>query len=96
MRQFYFIDHQLMTHGIFTVSPLLKDPTVVEHGAPGTWDYWKDYSEVLLSRCDKMIVIMFEGWEQSVGLKAEIEIAKSLNIPIEYIPDPCLIDVRSV
>lgn len=88
MRQFYAVDAHLISQGIFTVSPLLKDPIVQQYDIPGTWDYWKNYSHALLSVCNKMIVITIDGWEESVGVQAEIEIATNLNIPIEYMsPD---------
>jgi hypothetical protein len=87
MRRFHAIDAQLMNQGVFTVSPLLKDTIVVTHGIAGTWDYWKEYSQVLLRRCDKMIVLMFPGWESSVGVQTEIQIAMEFNIPVEFYDD---------
>ena len=85
MRQFYLVDARLMEQGTFTVSPLQKHAILKYRDLPGSWEYWKEYSQTLLKLCDKMIVITLPGWEQSVGLKAEIELAESWNIPIEYI-----------
>ncbi len=35
--------------------------------------------------CDKVYVFMQDGWKESVGLNAEIKIAKELGKPIIYI-----------
>jgi hypothetical protein len=31
-----------------------------------------------------MIVLMLDGWKESVGLTAEIELSKKLGIEVEY------------
>jgi pheromone shutdown protein TraB len=36
-----------------------------------------------------MYVLMLEGWEESKGMKEEIEMAYKLNIPITYIDKDC-------
>lgn len=52
---------------------------------PGHWEYWKQYDEAMLSRCDEIWVLCLEGVEQSKGVNAEIQLAKELGIPIWYI-----------
>jgi hypothetical protein len=51
----------------------------------GDWDTWKEYNKTFLDHCEEMIVLMLTGWEESVGVKAEIEYTKALNKPISYI-----------
>ncbi len=51
---------------------------------PLTWEYWEEYSRKLLSRCDRIDVLQIDGWEESTGLTAEIELAKSLGIEVNY------------
>lgn len=36
-------------------------------------------------KCDRMIVVKLDGWEESEGVNAEIEFALDQGIPIEYI-----------
>lgn len=81
------LDILFMTNGIHTVSPVYKQfvkEVDVKEIVPSTWDFWKSYSEELMSRCDKLYVLCFDGWKESEGVRGEIEMAKNLSIPITY------------
>ena len=54
---------------------------------PRDWAFWKDLSYVLLSKSDVLVVLKLEGWEESVGVKAEIIYAHDNNIPVIYIEE---------
>lgn len=51
---------------------------------PLGWDFWEEYDRVMISKCDKLIVLMLEGFETSKGVNNEIKIAEELNIPVEF------------
>lgn len=85
MALFCIIDAKLCKQGLLTVSPLSKHWMKYYTSIPLTWDFWKNYSEQLMSKCDALYVIMMEGWEQSVGVQAEIELATKLGIEIKYL-----------
>jgi len=59
-------------------------PITLEGDLPTDWEFWKQYDTVMLSRCNKIVVVMLEGWDKSTGVAAEIEIAKELGLPVEY------------
>lgn len=89
--EFCRCDAALNKQGIFTVSPLLKHLVLQHSDLPSDWNYWKDYSLELLKQCEKMIVIMMDGWTSSIGVLAEINLCHDMGIPIEYIdPDVLL------
>lgn len=92
MSRLCIVDAALMKQGVMTASPLLKHFLLEHSDLPGDWNYWKDYAEVLLSKCDKMIVVTMSGWDESVGVTAEIELCKRFNIPVEYI-DPFTLQI---
>ena len=75
---------EIIQLGKHPVSPLmnhfLSDTVPIDF--PLTWEYWENYSKLLLSKCDKLFVIATYGWENSSGVTAEIALAKELNIPI--------------
>lgn len=50
-----------------------------------TWEYWRDHCLGMLAKSDFMCVLALEGWEDSVGLKTEIEFAKECEIPVEFL-----------
>ena len=82
MQQLCMIDAEMIAEGIFTVTPLSKH-FILGHGdLPGDWDFWRDYCCVLLPRCDAVYVIDLPGWDSSLGVKGEIELAQTLGIPV--------------
>ena len=46
---------------------------------------WMKIDLTLLERCDKLYVVMLEGWAISKGVQEEIEFAKQRRIPIFYL-----------
>lgn len=76
---------QLMLEGLVVYSPITHNhPIAILIDLPRTWDWWKKFDEHILKRCDSMRVLTLEGWSLSVGVMAEIEIAKQNNIPTTY------------
>lgn len=76
---------QLMGKGEFIYSPIAASHPIAEAGGlPKTWDYWAEYDREMISHCGKLIVLKLNGWEESVGIAAEIEIANGFGIPVEY------------
>lgn len=75
---------QKMREGVIVFCPLIHNYHILKYGLPVGWDYWEKFNKELLQRCDRIYVLKLEGWEKSIGIQAEITIARSLNIPIEY------------
>lgn len=77
---------KLLNEGKFVFSPIsMSHPVAEDASLPSNWEYWLSYDELLLSRCDELIILMLDGWKESVGVTAEIEIAKRLGKPISYL-----------
>jgi len=75
----------LMKSGFYCFSPITQNHQIrkqckIESG----WKIWEKYDSTLLEHCDELIVLMLEGWKESKGVKAEIELAKKLKMPIRY------------
>jgi len=82
----------LIQQRIFVFSPLTHNVTLFSFGLSQGWGFWKDYDLAFIAHFDSLIVLMLEGWEQSQGVRDEIEYAKKLKLPIEYL-DPESIQV---
>lgn len=82
------VDAVLTHNGIFTAPPLLKHFIIQHRKLPSDWEYWKHYSQALLSRCDSMIVLCLNGWLESVGVLEEIRYCDDHKIPVTYIDLP--------
>ena len=44
------------------------------------WSFWKNYSEALMKRCDKLIVLAYDGWKESPGVQAEIKLSQEIGL----------------
>ena len=52
----------------------------------GDWEFWKRVDTDFLERCDQLVVLCLPGWDKSVGVEAEVSIARGLDniISISY------------
>jgi hypothetical protein len=66
-----------------------------KYGLPGEWEYWKDFDESFIKICSKVLIIILEGWRQSVGVTAEIDLSKKYNLEVGYIdPTPYVKELK--
>ncbi len=66
-------------------SPIVHWHTAAKvYNLPKDFTFWRDYSLCMLSKADEMVVLMIDGWDNSVGVKAEVDYAKVKNIPVRY------------
>lgn len=76
----------MFREGNSPISALLMGLVYATHAElPTDTDMWRTFSETLLKGCDELHVLMVDGWDQSSGVRSEIEAATKLNIPIKYI-----------
>ena len=81
---------RLMQTGENIFCPIAHSHPIEVHGMNGAiegHDFWLKQDFAVLKHCSKMIVVMMEGWMASTGIKREMDVAKHIGIPIEYI-DP--------
>ena len=83
-------EYMLKNKGQFIVSPLFNHFSL-EHvpGLGSDWEFWKEYSEKLMSKCDKLIVLDMPETAESTGVQAEIQLASAAGIPIVHLPLGC-------
>lgn len=90
------IASDLMKQGIMVFSPISHSHHIVKHLQPDRfkkediyersgWDFWKRYDELMLSKCDELMIITADGWTQSIGVNAEIKFAKKRKMKISII-----------
>lgn len=79
---------RLISEGLHVFSPISHTHPIADVGdLPKGWDFWESYDREILAACSKMIVLCQEGWNTSVGVQAEISIAKEMGIPVEFIDE---------
>lgn len=68
------------------MSPITHSHPMHETGAcEGDWNFWKKIDREYLSCSCRLVVIMIEGWRESVGVQAETKIAEEMGIPVVYL-----------
>jgi hypothetical protein len=75
----------LLRAGQLVFSPIAYSHWTAEHGLPCTWSFWAMFDRWFLEHCDEVVVLMLDGWKASVGVQAEIRIARELGKPVRYI-----------
>lgn len=67
-------------------SPIVHNhPMALLEELPKEFGFWKDFDLHMIDCAEKLVVLRIEGWEQSVGVAAEVEYAKSINKLVEYL-----------
>jgi len=77
---------ELISQGHVVISPIFYGHNLLKfREMPSDWEFWKNFCESFLLQCSELWVYKIDGWDQSSGVKGEIELAKKINIPIRYI-----------
>lgn len=77
---------ELMNQRWIVYSPILHNhPLAQAHALPTDWSFWEAFDHRMILASDVLGIYRLPGWEESVGLRAEIEIAIALDKPAIYI-----------
>jgi len=49
------------------------------------WQFWQRHDLAFLAFCDEMVVLKLPGWEESIGVRAEIAAARTLGKPVTFL-----------
>jgi len=78
---------KLVSEGNVVISPIVYGHNLLQyHEMPSDWEFWKNFCQTFLRKSDEMIVYMIEGWDQSTGVLAEIDLATELGIKVTFLP----------
>lgn len=76
----------IMKQGCMVFSPIVHSHPLAPRGLPGDFDFWQGYCLSFLRHwATHLFVCKMDGWQESVGVRAEIEEAKRLCLPVIYI-----------
>ena len=76
----------LMAQGMIVFSPIAHSHPIADLcGIHEEWEYWQKFDRVFIGVSRALIVLCLDGWKESVGVQAEIKIAKELGIPVDYL-----------
>ena len=67
-------------------SPIVHCHVMAEHCAlPTNHTFWWKHNMAMLKKAKGLLVLTLPGWQESVGLKAELEFTESLGKPVRFI-----------
>jgi hypothetical protein len=72
----------LLRAGKPVFAPVIHGHPVVAYGLPTDWEFWEPINRRLLVQCSQVAVLMLDAWRVSVGVQAEIRIARELGKPV--------------
>lgn len=74
---------RLRRRGYHVFSPITQGHVMASAAKlPLDWDYWQEDARLALAACNGLIIVTQRGWQESVGVQAEIEIAREMGMPI--------------
>tara|TARA_R110000868_G_scaffold4290_3_gene27258 strand:- start:2698 stop:3042 length:345 start_codon:yes stop_codon:yes gene_type:complete len=77
---------KLVAEGHVAFSPIVYGHTLLNYATmPSDWEFWQNFCNSFLLKSDELHVYMLDGWDDSIGVKAEIELAKKHDMPVKYI-----------
>lgn len=77
---------QLLVTGHWVYSPILYWHELAKiAGLPKDAAFWKRSNMLVLAVVDKLCILQLSGWQDSAGVKAEVEEARERGLPIEYL-----------
>ena len=75
----------MVAEGQIAISPIAYGHTLLGYKEmPGDWEFWQAFCLSLLAKCDRMVVLQMDGWQESRGVQAEIRYAEANGIPVDY------------
>lgn len=75
----------LIRDGHPTFSPIAHSHPIAAYGLPTDWSFWERDAREHLETSAELVVLMLDGWRESVGVDAEIAIARDLGKPIRFL-----------
>lgn len=71
--------------GRIVYSPILHfHDAAVQHNLPTAADFWKEHNATMLRHASRLLVYRLPGWNRSVGVTWEIDLAQRLCLPVDY------------
>lgn len=76
----------LIRKKLFVWSPIVHCHEMAKlYGMPTDAAFWMEYNFDFIRHCEAVYVFKIHGWDTSLGVTEEINVAKALFIPVRYV-----------
>ena len=76
---------ELIRQGKTVFSAISHGHGIARYGLPIDWPFWERHNRRYLESCEEVVVLMLDGWQKSVGVQAEIAVARELGKPVTFL-----------
>lgn len=82
-KQIMLVVREFLLNGQVVYSPILHcHPIAVEYGLPRDFNFWQAFDHAMIRAASFVMIIQLEGWEDSIGIKNEVDFARSISKPV--------------
>lgn len=82
---------ELLRQGLHVYSPIVHCHELAErHNLPKDFAFWEKYNFAMLEQASALHILELEGWEQSKGVRGEIQFAVKTGITIQRLTYPLM------
>jgi len=75
-----------LNSGDMVYSPIVHCHAIADkYEMPIDFSFWSNYNKAMLSTASEIWVLQLDGWEDSKGVKAEVEFAIECGIEVRYV-----------
>ncbi len=79
----------LLANGDTAFSPIVHcHPMAFFYDMPTDHKFWMKYDRAMIGLSKVLYVLMLPGYEESAGIKEEVEYALELKLPVHYVEPP--------
>jgi hypothetical protein len=72
--------------GVFVYSPITYEKPLKDiYGENMSWEFWAPLDAEMISRCDELWILTLSNWENSRGVKFEIQKARQAHKPVWFV-----------
>ena len=76
----------LLKIGTFVYSPIVHNYVIASrYELPNEFSFWQEFDSLMIGKCDILAVLMLPGWNESIGVTCEIDLALELGKTVKYI-----------
>jgi len=93
-----YICSELSKQKRIVYSPIIHFvPIAKKFGMLTDWKYWEELCKSMVVRCSQVTLLKFDGWDQSVGVAGELEVARVYEKKVEQIdPEQYIIALKAL
>lgn len=78
----------LLKAGKLVFSPIVHSHHLERFGCPNTHEFWMPIDEAYLKLCRSVYVLTIDGWQDSRGVLAELDMAHRFDKIVHYMKPP--------